>query len=378
MRVGIVGGGTGGPALALFLARAGHAVVLYERVPDPGPVGAGILMQPTGMEVLRRLGLEQQVLSRGARVGRLHGTTTTNRTVLDLAYEDWRPGAFGLGVQRGAVFAALWAAVLDEPRVTVRTGVEVRATGEDGAAAWVECDERERFDLVVVASGARSELRAPGARVTPYPWGALWVVAEAELHPGVLYQRYRDTREMAGLLPSGDGTVSLFWSHRADAVESWRASPIEAWKAQVRTLMPEAPLDAVRSHDDVLFAPYFDVVAPRWHTHRRAWIGDCAHAMSPQLGQGANLALVDAAVLAGVVAGGQPLAHYSTLRREHLRFYSWASRALTPFFQSSYPVLAPLRDLGSPVFHAWGWYRRQMLGALAGGKTGVFSDDLVF
>ncbi|MBM4365137.1 MAG: FAD-dependent monooxygenase [Deltaproteobacteria bacterium] len=378
MHVGIVGGGTGGPALALFLARAGHEVTLYERVANPGPVGAGILLQPTGLEVLRRLGLEQRVLSHGARVERLHGTTRSNWVVLDLAYADWRPGAFGLGIQRGAVFGALWDAVLAEPSVRVRTGAEVHATGDEPGAAWIDTGERERFDLVVVASGARSEHRAPGARVTPYPWGALWVVAEADLHPGVLYQRYRDTREMAGILPSGMGTVSLFWSHRADAVEAWRRAPIEDWKARVRALLPEAPLDGVYSHDDVLFAPYFDVVASRWHEGRRAWIGDCAHAMSPQLGQGANLALVDAAVLAGVIERGEPLARYSELRADHLRFYSWASRALTPFFQSSYPVLAPLRDLGSPLFHGWGWYRRQMLGALAGGKTGVFSGDVAF
>lgn len=365
----VVGGGTGGPAAALFLARAGHRVRLLERVPSPGPVGAGILLQPTGMRVLRELGLLNRVLGHGARVERLEGRTASGRRVLDLRYADLEPGLFGLGIQRGALFAALWDAIEAEPGVTVECGVEALATGEDRGRAWVETAAgRREAERVVVAAGARSELRPPGARVRPYPWGALWWVSHSEVSAGCLTQRYRDTREMVGLLPSGDGTVSGFWSLRADAVDATRAAGVERWKAQVRALLPSAPLDEVRSMDDLVFAPYYDVVAPRWHTERVVWIGDCAHAMSPQLGQGANLALMDAWVLSRV----DVLADYSRRRRAHLRFYSVASRLLTPFFQSSFPVLAPLRDLVAGPLHAWGWYRRQMLESLAGAKTGVW------
>ena len=67
-------------------------------------------------------------------------------------------------------------------------------------------------------------------------------------------------------------------------------------------------------------------------------------------------------------------AEYSAKRKDHLGFYSLASRALTPFFQSSIPWLAPARDLVAPPLHAWGWYRRQMLLSLAGVKTGPLSQ----
>jgi 2-polyprenyl-6-methoxyphenol hydroxylase-like FAD-dependent oxidoreductase len=374
MNVGIVGGGTGGPAAALLLARAGHAITLFERVPDPKPIGAGILLQPTGMKVLAGLGLAQRVLAHGARIDRLYGENARGRVVLDMQYADLEPGLFGVGIQRGALFAALWEA-LGPAGVTVRSGEVVVATGEDGDGAWIETTERQSFDLVIIAAGARSELRPPGAVVRPYPWGALWFVARDLPGDGVLAQRYRDTREMVGCLPSGDGTVSVFWSHRVDGVEEWKGAGIEAWKVRVRQLMPQAPIDAVHSAEDVLFAPYFDVVARQWHTDRRVWIGDCAHAMSPQLGQGANLALVDAAVLAEVLAGGAPLAEYSRRRSKHLRFYGLASRWLTPFFQSSYPVLAPARDLVAGPLHAWGWYRRMMLQSLAGAKDRFFGED---
>ena len=57
LRIAIVGSGTAGPAAAIFLARAGHEVILFEKAPQKLPVGAGFLLQPTGLSVLAQLGL---------------------------------------------------------------------------------------------------------------------------------------------------------------------------------------------------------------------------------------------------------------------------------------------------------------------------------
>ncbi|GHA75299.1 hypothetical protein GCM10009007_15550 [Formosimonas limnophila] len=95
-------------------------------------------------------------------------------------------------------------------------------------------------------------------------------------------------------------------------------------------------------------ARYADVVMPHWHDNRVVLIGDAAHAMSPQLEQGANMGLMDAYELVRQLMS-QPsvpdaLSQYSTARKHHLRYYQWASRWLTPLFQS-YRTAAPwLRD----------------------------------
>ena len=91
--VGIIGCGTAGSAAAVFLARAGHRVTLYERVPSPGPVGAGITLQPTGLHVVCRLGLYGHLVSRGARIDRLLCESKKRKSLVDLTYGDGGRGA---------------------------------------------------------------------------------------------------------------------------------------------------------------------------------------------------------------------------------------------------------------------------------------------
>jgi 2-polyprenyl-6-methoxyphenol hydroxylase-like FAD-dependent oxidoreductase len=405
LHIAVVGGGTAGCAAALALHRAGHAVRLLERVADPGPVGAGILLQPTGLAVLRELGLADEVAAQAARVDRLHGATASGRTVMDLHYDAWRPGAYGHGVHRGILFSALWNALTHEG-VPVSTGVDV--TGIEAAAP----DGRRLqtaghgtlgpFDLVVCADGARSALRAaPGGvrRARPYPWGALWGIVPdpEEAFGGVLAQTYRGTTEMVGTLPSGrvswaalgrEGSgdvpcVSLFWSLRADTVDAVRAQGLDAWKARVLALAPRvAPvLDQLTDPGRLLFAGYHDVVLRRWHGAGLVVLGDAGHAMSPQLGQGANLALIDAWTLARCLAqaGSGPgsvdaaLAAYSRRRRRHLRYYAAASRLLTPVFQSELRPLGVARDALMAPAARIPWVRGQMVQALAGTKTGLLT-----
>lgn len=363
MRVAVVGCGTAGAASAILLARAGHEVTVHERFADPSPIGAGLLLQPTGLAVLDRLGLGERVRAGGDAIHRLVGVTAAGREVMDLAYADLAPGLSGLGVHRGALFGAL----LDALR-----GTEARLELGRAVTSLGELDA----ELVVVADGARSELRPPG-RVRAYPWGALWcIVPDPDgAFAGELAQTYRGTEEMVGFLPTG-GAVSLFWSVRAGAPPT---TDLEAWADRVCALQPRARaiVERLSSPAELLPATYWDVRLPAWHAGRAVFLGDAGHAMSPQLGQGANLALMDAAALADCLAAEGDdvpvaLARYSAERRRHLRFYARASRALTPVFQSRGDVLSRPRDLLMGPAGRIPWVRRQMLATLAGVKEGPF------
>lgn len=393
--IGVVGCGTAGAAAAMFLARAGHRVTIYERVADPGPVGAGITLQPTGQAVLARLGLLAPIVERGARLDRLHAVRHGGKTLVDLRYGDVDPRLFGLGLHRGTLFTTLYEAVRREPGVSVRLGVGITAMARDGDGVTVRGEDGPlgRHALVIAADGSISELHASAGvpvRSHEYPWGALWFVADdpEQQFRGELYQVVRGARRMYGILPTGRGptsagpVASLYWSLRVADHERWRAAGLAAWKDEVRGFDARiAPvLDQIRDLDQVVLTRYRSVRMGRWHGERVVFLGDAAHAMSPQLGQGANLALWDAMELADALATtptvAAGLAAYSRTRRRHLRHYQRMTRALTPLFQSSSRTLGWLRDAFMPLADRIGPLHRMMVRTMIGLEQGVLRAPL--
>ncbi|MDI3281768.1 NAD(P)/FAD-dependent oxidoreductase [Polyangium sp. 15x6] len=392
--VGIIGCGTAGSAAALLLSRAGHRVTVYERVVEPGPVGAGVMLQPTGQAVLGVLGLREAVLARCTPITRMVCRTTDGRQLFDLRYGDVPGNHVGYGLHRGVLFEHLFRAVR-AANVSLRLGVTVESLENvgKGRGLYFLTPEGERLGphaVCVVADGARSQLRDDTCirkRIRPYPWGALWFVGEdpGGAFRGELAQVVRGTERMVGLLPTGFGPgegpatnkISLFYSLPAAGHDAWRAAGLDAWKSEVRALAPAAEpvLDQINAADEVLFARYHDVSMYPWNDDRVVYLGDAAHAMSPQLGQGANLALWDAMVLAEELAAHEslPIAldAYSRARRSHLDYYQFVTRWLTPFFQSDLAPLGWLRDFGFPIATAVPFLRRLMVRSMCGIAQGI-------
>ncbi len=378
--IGIVGAGFAGMSAALFLARDGHRVTIYERAAVPGPVGAAIVLQPSGLSVLGELGLAQEVAADSARIDALHVVKPNGKTVIRLDYASLDARWFGLGVGRGVLFSALWRALASYP-IEVETGVEVTGVTrtDRGQSIVVLGGERHAHDLIVAADGARSQVAAniPGRRVKPYPWGALFFVGP---HDDVaeLKQVADGARRFMGILPMGQGRASLFWSLRADRMEAWRRG-FASWRDEALALGPHAAplLETLHAPEQVVFAPYFDVRMKRWFSDGIVAIGDAAHATSPQLGQGSNLALWDAFVLAkclreqGLTRG---LPAYEAARRRHLVYYQRATRWLTPLFQSNSFVLGLVRDLTFPWVSRVGPMRRLMTASMSGVAAGFFGQ----
>jgi 2-polyprenyl-6-methoxyphenol hydroxylase-like FAD-dependent oxidoreductase len=385
LRVGIVGIGTAGAAAAILLSEIGHEVEVFERVPDPSPVGAGMLIQPFAQRILERLGVADELESRSMPVRRIDARNGRGRRVLDFGYDDLDPNSFGWGVHRGTLFDLLSGAVA-AAGVSVATGFEVRKIAFDGRWWLRALDGRIRgpFDLIVGADGARSRLRwLSGLCVKDvgYPYGALWAIVPDPngLAGQVLTQRYRDTRTVLGFLPTGAAQASIFWSVRSRELETERLRGTEAWRAEARSLAgPLAPLVDAVGDGELLAAHYRDVVVrtPVRTDGKSGMVllGDAAHAMSPQLGLGANLALADAWTLACSFAEhprdlGAALDLHARRRRAHVRWYALCSRLMTPVFQSGLVPIAWPRDLLFEPAARIPWVRRQFVTTLLGLRT---------
>jgi 2-polyprenyl-6-methoxyphenol hydroxylase-like FAD-dependent oxidoreductase len=350
--------------MALYLKRAGHRVTVFERFDEPKPVGSGLILQPTGLTVLADLGLLDDILALGSRIDRLHGAdASSGRTVLDVRYDAQRGGRFGLAVHRAALFGVLYRAAQREA-IAIETGVEIEAL-ETGERATLICGNGRRagpFDLVVDASGSRSKLRrsvsAPG-EPRPLTYGAFWASLgwrSEGFDEHALLQRYDRASVMIGVLPIGrpepgaEKMAAFFWSLKPSDADEVRARGLDAWKERVVRLWPESEAftSQIGDFDQLSLARYGHHTMKRPVGRRLAIIGDAAHSTSPQLGQGANMALLDAAALshalartAGVEAA---LDAYAKARRWHVRIFQALSLAFTPFYQSDSVALPFIRD----------------------------------
>jgi 2-polyprenyl-6-methoxyphenol hydroxylase-like FAD-dependent oxidoreductase len=363
--IAVVGAGPAGLAAALYLTRAGHRVTIFERFEKPAPIGSGLILQPTGLAVLHDLGLYSEMLALGARIDRLYGADArTGRTVLDVSYEAQPGGRFGVAVHRAALFGVLFRAAQRE-NIAIETGTEIGGLDVSGGkAAPVTTEGRAagRFDLVVDASGARSRLKRHAARPSepkPLAYGAFWASLGwrgAGFDPHALLQRYARASVMIGVLPigraeaGGEPMAAFFWSLKPAEALKVKLAGLDAWKDRVAGLWPEtsAYLDQIESFDDLTLAKYGHHTLGWPAAPGLAIIGDGAHSTSPQLGQGANMALLDARALAHALATSEDLAAaltaYVKMRRLHVRLFQVLSRMFTPFYQSDSRVLPFLRD----------------------------------
>ncbi len=386
MKIGIVGAGIAGLATAAFLARDGHAVEVLERAPHPVPLGAGLLLQPPGARVLGELGVLDAVAATASRITRLEARTTRGRALLDLDYGRLGPGSHGLGLQRAAIWSALLGAAA-AAGADLRPGTAVAAVrdGAAGAAAVTEDGSAFAYDLLVVAAGTHTALRAARASRL-YPWGCLWATVPLpdDWPDDVLGQRCAGTAVMLGVLPTGTlpGTrvAALYWSLRNDRIAAWREAPMADWRDAVARAWPAAePLVAGLGWEAVGHATYRNVWLDPPHGSRLLVLGDAAHGTSPQLGQGTTQALRDAAALRDALRDGgtvtDGLGRYWAARRGRTAYYRQASRVLTPVFQSGIPGLGAARDLLAGPVGRLGLVRRQSLLTLVGAKTGVWEAE---
>lgn len=339
LKIGIAGGGIGGLAAGVALARRGHAVTVREQADAIREVGAGLQITPNGMAVLGSLGLApaiEEVSIRAERVRLVDGPSGRDVLVLDLARH--APDLVWRFIHRARLIDVLVNALRNEGgEVLTGQGVVPPA---DGAALPAE-------DLLVGADGLKSSFRARIDEASkPFFTGQVaWraIVPDDE-----------DEREATVWMGPGRHLVSYPLKdglRNIVAVEARHGWADEGWShedhpANVRAAFagfaarPRSWLDRIETCH--LWGLFRHRVAHRWSSGRQVLLGDAAHPTLPFLAQGANLALEDAFVVADcleVADMREALARYEALRRPRAARVVAAAEANARNYHLSFPPI---------------------------------------
>ncbi|MEU4539644.1 FAD-dependent monooxygenase [Streptosporangium sp. NPDC023825] len=297
----VIGGGIGGLAAAIGLRRIGWTATVLERRPELGEIGAGMSQSPNALRALAELGVADAARAAGVPFHGIFNLRTASGGHIVRAL----PGTASplLGFHRADLHRVLLDAL---PDGWVHPGAQVSAVRQDADEVIVSCGAREwRTDLVVAADGVNSTVRSllwPEAS-GPRFWGnTIWRgIAHAD---GIDAAMTMGRGQYFLAMPVGGGRVYWALGARADRpalryddelAEVRRR--VGHWHDPIPHLLEATAPEAVLHHDIT------DLDSLSGYVRGRVvLLGDAAHAMHPDMAQGAAQSLEDAVVLAAVLA----------------------------------------------------------------------------
>ncbi|MGN6330978.1 MAG: FAD-dependent monooxygenase [Motilibacteraceae bacterium] len=367
MRAVVAGAGIGGLAAAVALHQRGWQVTVLERATALEPVGAGISLWPNALRALDVLGLAAPLRQGAVVSGRSGVRRPDGRWVARSDVGGAVRARFGepLVIAHRADLVGLLVGAL--PDDAVRLGVTATGLdpGEAGRALLRTTAGDLPADLLVAADGIRSALRPalfpghPGPSYAGYVAWRMGLPALSDqlgpLEPLEPFETWGTGGRRFAVLPlSGDrwycyATAAL--PRGAAAGETPREGLLTrfaGWHEPIPSILAAVPEQAVLRQDVEELA----VPLPAMHRGRTAVLGDAAHAMTPDLGQGGCMALEDAVELAACVSDSASdvsagLAEYSRRRLPRTSATALRSRRAGRLYTAPYPLqLAAARVMG--------------------------------
>lgn len=396
MKIAVIGGGPVGSSVALLLAKQGEDVTVFEKQAVPAPVGAGIMLQITGLKVLEEVGVRDQIADNGRKITRFTGVTKQERTVFDIDFSDTELGAFGYGVHRSNLFESLQNQ-LNRKGVTLIPGKNIVSVDQKSnvkvSLKDIKGEVFEGFDFVIVANGSSSIIRNEISSLRTskkQTVSALWVTVPFEEKTEMqnqMYQVYDGTKGMLGVMPIGTGgynaqhsEMNFFYGIVNEFLNDWSLDNFESWKLKMKTLCPKYSfiIDRIDSFDSIVHAPYFDVELRSVYSGKVLFMGDAAHATGPHLSSGTNLGLLDAVMFSELFTTmskdlSSLFRTYEKKRKQQISYYLLISRIITPMFQSDKNIYAFLRDNMLSLFYKLPITKGILLDTILGYRESVWS-----
>lgn len=351
-RAVVVGAGVAGLTAAIALRQRGWRVEVLERAAEVEPAGSGLSLWPNGLRGLDVIGaggaIRRQSLAATEGGMRDTGGRWLSRTDID-ALRD-RYGDLVV-IHRNQLSDILRAALGPS---SLRFGCAVQDVEFTGRGVRVRHSSgTSEADLVLGADGINSTLRAtlwPRARRPVYAGYTAWRTIVTPAEPVLSGGETLGRGQRFGIAPLRDGRVYMFGTANLAAGQRDPGGELDelrrrfgSWHDPIPALLAAADPASILRHDIYELPPLDTYVR-----ERAVLLGDAAHAMTPNLGQGANLAVEDAVTLAAVldrtrdIAGA--LGEYDRTRRARVQPLARLSHRMGAALQLALPGVAPVRD----------------------------------
>jgi 6-hydroxynicotinate 3-monooxygenase len=310
-RIAVVGAGLGGLTAAGFLQRAGFAITVYEQAPTFSRIGAGIILSANATKVLRRLGIEQDLIAAGIKAqsydSRAWDTGATQYEIEFDADSERRYGGTYVNVHRGDLHAVLEKAVAPGTIAFEHRLVDLQETG-DGVRLVFENGTTVEADLVIGGDGIRSRVR--DVLLGPEPPRFSGAVAHRAIFPTERLRGFKipDCTKWWG---RDRHILAYFMTRRRDEIYVIGVVPAASWESDAASLPSTRQalfeafgnfhgdlLRVLEAVDEVSVWPIFD--RPRndcWSGGRLVLLGDACHPVPPYMAAGGAMAVEDATIL---------------------------------------------------------------------------------
>ncbi len=364
----VIGGGIGGLCTALALRRRGFEAVAYEAAPELRPVGKGIWVPTNAMQVLERLGINDAVGRAGWPLERIQVSTSTPRRVLmdlDLRKFEAKYGYTTVSIHRADLVRVLADAL---PADALRLGKRCVGVQADdaGVTARFEDGTEDRGELLVGADGIHSGVREhlfPGVGTRYGGQTCYRGIADMEL-PKDLARTCREVWGGAARMGfSAVGPRQVYWFAPVTApagAPGPAGAAMSSYLADLYAGFPPPIPDVIRNTpaEEIIRTDLFDIPPlGRWWRGRVVLLGDAAHAMTPNLGQGGAQAIEDAYVLADRLTScptvGEAFAQYERLRMPKVRWVVRTARRLGRLAHVRGRWTRAVRDAALRLTPAW-------------------------
>lgn len=383
--IAIIGGGLVGASLAVALqveAKAcGWSICLIE----PFTPGSGY--QPSydarstalsfgSQQIYQRIGLWLQISQRAEPIKQIHVSDRGRFAAARLSAEEEGVPALGYVVENAWLGECLWQA-LDPEVVSWRSPAQVTRmqAQADGYQLGLDDGGELACSLAILAEGGRSGLREQlGIAVSSTPYGQSALIANISTehdHQGLAFERFTEEGPMA-MLPLADRRCALVWTRASAEADRLLALDDRQFLAELQQAFGYR-LGSLRQVGARHIYPLALSEAREQVRKHLVVLGNAAHSLHPIAGQGYNLSLRDAQVLAAtLLASRAPLGDLATLQRYlasqqmDQQLTVGFSDQVTRLFSTGQPVLAAGRNLGllglDLLPPAKRWFARQAMG----------------